>query len=329
MHQTFTGIVCALLGFAAAGLAAPSTARAEAPQLQHAQAPGYFRMALGDMTVTALYDGYVGIDAGLLKGPKRVIDASLANAFSPPTLPLQTAVNAFLVQTRQNLILVDTGTANLFGPKLGFMAQNLQAAGYTPSQVDTVLLTHLHPDHAGGLLTPGGAMAFPNAHVFVTRADARYWLNETAAASAPQAQQALFKMARDAVAPYLAAGRLTVFDAGQPLRDGVSSVPAAGHTPGHTAYLFTSQGQHLLAWGDIVHSAAVQFAHPEVAIEYDSDQAQAIAARRALLALAAGRRYWVAGAHIPFPGLGHVHGDKHAAYDWVPADYGPLPDAPD
>lgn len=329
MHHKSISIVCVLLSLAAATLAAPPAARAEATQSQHGQAPGYFRMALGDMTITALYDGYVGIDANLLRGSKRLIDASLARAFSAPAAPLQTTVNAFLVQTGKHVILVDTGTAKLFGDQLGFMAQNLQAAGYAPAQVDTILLTHLHPDHAGGLLTPAGAMAFPNAQVFVARADADYWLSEAAAANAAPAQQALFKMARAAVAPYVAAGKLTVFDAGQALRDGVTSVPASGHTPGHTAYLFTSRDRHLLAWGDIVHSAAVQFAHPEVEIDYDANQVQAVTARRTLLALAAKRRYQVAGAHLPFPGLGHVRQDRPAAYSWAPADYRPMPAAPD
>ena len=289
---------------------------------QKQQVPGYFRMAVGAFDVTALYDGFVGIDAALLTGGNiKAIESSLARSFQKRSIPVQTAVNAYLVDTHKNVILVDTGTAKLFGDNLGFVHKNLRAAGYAPSQIDTVLLTHLHPDHAGGLLTPTGEMAFSHAQVFVSKADAAYWLSEKTAASAPENQKMLFKMARDAVAPYIAAGRMTIFDDGQTLREGVTGIRASGHTPGHTAYLFSSQDQQLLAWGDIVHNAAVQFPDPETAIEYDWDKPKAVATRRKLFALSGARKFFVAGAHLPFPGIGRVHASRAHQYSWVPVEY--------
>jgi len=307
--------------------AAPASAVPEAPAV--AQVPGYFRMQLGAFDVTALYDGHVDLDAALLRGAgPAAIDAGLAGAFQTRGMPLQTAVNGYLVQTGAHLVLVDTGTAKLFGDHLGFLLANLRAAGHAPADVDTILLTHLHPDHAGGLLAAGGAMAFPNAQVFVPKADADYWLSREAAAAAPKDKQALFAMSRNAVAPYLAAGRLTVFEPGRLLRDGVRALPAPGHTPGHTAYLFSSEKENLLVWGDIIHNAAVQFPHPEVSIEFDTDQRRAVATRRALLGQAASRRWWVAGAHLPFPGLGRIRSGADRAYRWVPAEYGPVHERP-
>ncbi|RYF04203.1 MAG: MBL fold metallo-hydrolase [Oxalobacteraceae bacterium] len=317
----------ALAALALGSAAASHGAVSAAPAVT--QVPGYFRMQLGGFDVTALYDGHVDLDAALLGGAARpTIDAALAGAFQARAMPLQTAVNGYLVDTGAHLILVDTGTAKLFGDHLGFLLKNLQAAGHAPADIDTVLLTHLHPDHAGGLLTADGKMAFPNAQVFVPKADADYWLSRAAAAAAPKDKQALFGMSRDAVAPYLAAGRLTVFEPGHVLRQGVRALPAPGHTPGHTAYLFSSATQRLLVWGDIIHNAAVQFAHPEVSIEFDADQARAIATRRALLGEAASNRWWVAGAHLPFPGLGRIGPGPDGAYRWVPAEYGPVHERP-
>ncbi|MDN4039816.1 MBL fold metallo-hydrolase [Massilia sp. YIM B02443] len=314
-------LACTLAGILITG-AAGAFERTDASAVPTAQAPGYFRMPLGRLTVTALYDGAVDIDPGLLAGASRqTIRSSLAQAFLPTAAPVQTAVNAFLVDTGDNRILVDTGTAKLFGPRLGFILDNLRAAGYRATDIDTILLTHLHPDHAGGLLAPDGSMAFPNARVFVPKTDADYWLSEAAERHARPDQRALFKMSRDAVAPYRAAGRLTLFEAGQPLPGGVSAITAPGHTPGHTAYLFPSGEGDLLVWGDIIHNAAVQFPHPKVSIEFDSDRQQAVATRHQLLSYAGKRGVWVASAHIPFPGIGRVGVDKPSVYRWVPAEY--------
>ncbi len=317
---------CVMVGAIVAG-ATESLVHAEIPPQQKEQVPGYFRMQLGQFEVTALYDGFVDIDATLLGGvSEKTIQSSLVQSYLTYAKPIQTAVNAYLVHTKEHVILVDTGTAKLFGANLGFVIENLRAAGYEPSQIDTILLTHLHPDHAGGLLAQNGEMAFPNAQVFVSRADADYWLSEIEATRAPKDQQALFKMSRDAVAPYIASGKLTIFQAGQKIRDGVAAISAPGHTPGHTAYLFSSRDQHLLVWGDIVHNVAVQFPHPEVAIEFDWDKKTAVASRRALLALSGVQKYWVAGAHIPFPGIGRISVDKKQGYRWVPAEYRLFPD---
>jgi glyoxylase-like metal-dependent hydrolase (beta-lactamase superfamily II) len=133
----------------------------------------------------------------------------------------------------------------------------------------------------------------------------------------------MFRMARDAVSPYQAQGRFKTFVPGQALWPGLEVVDTHGHTPGHSSYLFRSGAQELLVWGDIVHSHAVQFAHPDVAIEFDTDPRQAIVSRRAVFDKMAASGGWVAAAHLPFPGLGHLRKEAQG-YAWVPVEYGPL-----
>ena len=309
----------AVLAFSAA-----APALAEPPAQRADQVDGWHRFKLGDFEVTALYDGYIDIDRKvLLNIDGKSVEALLSRMFVDYGKGMQTAVNAYLVHTGNRLVLVDAGTAKGFGPTLGYILENIKAAGYDPAQVDTVLLTHLHPDHAFGLLTPDGAAAFPNALVWADKKEAAHWLDEAVAAKASQGMQGFYKMARDAVAPYKAAGRFKTFTGQADLPAGITALATYGHTPGHTSYLFTSQGQSLMVLGDLVHSHATQFARPEIAFEYDSDKAQAVKTRRQVFADAAKQKLWVAGAHLPFPGIGHIRAEGKA-FAWVPLEYSPL-----
>ncbi|MFT4171586.1 MAG: MBL fold metallo-hydrolase [Rhodocyclaceae bacterium] len=295
-----------------------------APAVQTTQVPGYYRQAVGDAVVTALYDGYIDIDSKLLHGLRaQDIQHLIARMFIAHDKGTQTAVNGFLIHTGGHLVLIDTGAAQCFGPTLGKIADNIRAAGYNPADVDTVLLTHMHPDHLCGLLGADGQAAFTQATVWAAKADADFWLSQQAADAAPEGARPFFKMAREAIAPYTAKASFKTFDTDAELLPGLKALATPGHTPGHSSYLLESRGQRLLIWGDIVHSHAVQFVHPEVSIEFDTDQKRAIATRKAVLERAARNTWWVAGAHLPFPGLGHVRKDARG-YAWVPAEFGPI-----
>ncbi|WP_428979404.1 MBL fold metallo-hydrolase [Cupriavidus oxalaticus] len=326
MHKALRLPAMVLAAAMATALLPASLGNAHAAAAQQkTQVPGYYRMMIGQLEVTALYDGYIDLDRKILKYTSaREVQSLLARMFVESTPGMQTAVNAYLVNTGSSLVLVDTGAAACFGPTLGRIGDNLRAAGYAPEQVDAVLLTHLHGDHACGLAV-NGQPAFPNATVFVDKADADYWLNEANAAAAPKEAQGLFAMARAAVAPYQAANRFRTFNGGNGAEPvpGARALPAYGHTPGHSGYLFTSGKESLLLWGDIIHSHAVQFRRPQVAIEFDTDSHAAVIMRKRILADAAKGKLWVGGAHLPFPGLGHVRRDT-AGYTWVPAEYGPI-----
>jgi glyoxylase-like metal-dependent hydrolase (beta-lactamase superfamily II) len=201
----------------------------------------------------------------------------------------------------------------------------MKAAGYEPDQVDTVIITHLHGDHMGGLNDGDGKRLFPKATVFVSKEDNDFWLSQKIADDAPADRQPAFKKARDSAAPYLASGQWKTFTQGSVLVPGIQAVNAYGHTPGHTAYALESNGEKLLIWGDLVHAHAVQFARPDVAIEFDTDQKQAVATRRRIMKAMTASKSLVAGMHLPFPGIGHVRADGKDSYSWVPIEFGPLP----
>jgi glyoxylase-like metal-dependent hydrolase (beta-lactamase superfamily II) len=217
----------------------------------------------------------------------------------PP--PRRTAVNAFLIRHGDRVALVDTGSADSMGPTLGKLPENLAAAGVDPAAIDTVLLTHMHPDHSNGLAHPNGDAAFPNAELVLHAAEHAHWHDDAAMARAePRARESGFLAARAQAAPYR--GRMRLFTGGE-VFPGVTAVPLPGHTPGHCGFRIDSGGESLLIWGDIVHIPEVQVPRPEATMVYDLDQAQAAATRRAVFEMVAAEALVVAGMHMHFPGL--------------------------
>ncbi len=287
------------------------------------QVPGYYRLQLGDFEIIALYDGAVQLDTKLLHNvaPADLIQLLERKFVAHPKM--QTAVNAYLINTGDHLVLIDAGAGSLFGASLGFVHKNMEASGYRPEQVDTVILTHMHRDHIGGLNDGNDQPLYAKAKVWVAAAESGYWLSEKQEAAAPEGRRSGFEAAREASAPYRAGKRWQSFTEGTMIVPGIRAVKANGHTPGHTAFMVESAGQKLLIWGDIVHAHAVQFTRPEVSIEFDVDPQQAVATRKALMADTAASGELVAGMHLPFPGIGHVRDDGHGHYGWVPIEFSP------
>lgn len=289
--------------------------------MQKFQAPGFYRLMLGRFEITALDDGTLDLEPGKLlthTTPDRV-RAALSASFQGAVIP--TSVNAFLINTGEKLILIDSGTGSsgIFGPNLGQLMKNLAASGYCPEQVDEVFLTHLHPDHVGGLATEAGA-AFPNATVRLDRRELAYWTSAEQAAKATEAHRPFFPFAASQLKPYQVAGRLQPFDGNVELEPGIRAIPAIGHTQGHTVYQVDSDGQRMLVWGDVMHVGAIQFTQPQVTIAFDTDSPLAAKARQKIFAEAAAERVLVAAAHQPFPGLGYLR-RVGAGYEFVPYPY--------
>jgi len=313
-------LLLASIAFAAVTSFMLPPAHAAAPMVG-TQAPGYYRTMVGDIEVTALSDGTIDfpMDTLLVGEPSGQIRAAYKSAFQ--RLPAETSMNQFLINTGSKLVLVDTGAGAFFGPTLGNTVASLRASGYRPEQVDDVVITHMHADHTGGLVHDGEP-AFKNAVVHIARADLDFWMNPANETKAPEGVRASFNVAQKALAPYIAAGKLKPFDGNAEIVPGVTALPAPGHTAGHTYYAVESKGEKLLVWGDVVHAAAVQFKDPTVRIAWDSDDHGAEVAREKVLADASRGGYLIAGAHLPFPGLGHVA--RVAAgqgYVFVPVTY--------
>lgn len=310
------GAVLAALAPFVAGF--PGRARAGATAAGRTESDGVFRLPLGELEVTALSDGTGVVSPGILHGAQAGdIDGLLRRAGFDPAVGSPVSINAFLVKTAGRLLLVDTGAGTYFGPRAGQLPQRLAAVGCDPAGIDTVLLTHLHSDHAMGLTDVSGKPRFPGATVWVAAPEAAYWHAGSTLAQATEQKKQYIKALDRALLPYAASGRLRTFTPGQAVVPGVTVEPLFGHTPGHCGFRLGIGEQGLLFWGDTVHVAAVQFSRPEVSIDFDVDQGQAVATRQALLARLVRESGLVAGAHLPFPGIGRVGADG-PGYRWQP-----------
>jgi glyoxylase-like metal-dependent hydrolase (beta-lactamase superfamily II) len=282
------------------------------------QTPGVHHRNVGEVVVTALNDGMFEASFDWLTNIDAADPPALHQA-SFRAIPPRITVNAFLAQLGERLVLVDSGCGGVMGPSLGRLADNLAAMGVAPAAIDTVLLTHLHPDHVGGLVDAAGKALLPNAELIVHEAEPPFWQDDAVLAQASEEDRGFVLLARSVLDAYR--GRVRTIASGEAL-PGITAVPAPGHTPGHTGWLIASAADSLLIWGDIVHMPGVQFARPGAGMGFDIDGAQAIATRQRIMDMAATDRLLVAGMHLDFPTFGHLAraGDGYAFIPevWTP-----------
>jgi glyoxylase-like metal-dependent hydrolase (beta-lactamase superfamily II) len=308
------------LGAIAAAPAVPLAGGAlAAPQPAATRAPGFHRIRVGEIEVTALLDGGMQgsndfIPRFFPDSTPEAIAALRERAWFEPR-GLHQPVGCYVVNTGRSLFMVDCGGHSSFIPTTGGTLAALRASGYAPEQIEAVLLTHIHPEHALGLSHDGTTRNFPNAEVVVSAVDHAFWTDPAMEARVPQGQR-FIEAARRAIRPY--AGRIRTFalDREVEVLPGVASVPAPGHTPGHVSYRFSSGNETMLIWGDIAHQTVIQLARPRWRVGVDVDQAMGVESRVRTLAMLAAERILVGGVHVPWPGFGRVVADGEG-FAWV------------
>lgn len=311
-----------LLQMTAAGAVLAAAARpdeAAAETAARAETPGFQRFQLGEFQITALCDGVFALPTDSIatnveEGEKK----AYFEAHYIPADMFQLQINPVAIDTGQKRVLVDTGVGagKDWASGAGRLAASLEAAGIAPDSIDTVVLTHCHPDHIGGLDADPGKQ-FANAELVLSEVELDLWNSPDAASKLPQwaaetvpAVQKVFADLGDRIRP---------IRSGADVVTGVTSVETSGHTPGHMSLLIGSGKEQLLLTGDAISSIHISFDQPEWQIMWDHDREKAARTRRALLDRAATDRLLVTGYHFPFPGVGHVV-KEGTAFRWLPAE---------
>lgn len=274
---------------------------------QYQAETGYYTFKLGAYDITVISDGTVPQDLhALLKGAAPQQVDGLLNQVHLHN-PVEASINVFLINTGKKFILVDTGAGDFFGKGFGGkFSERLGRLGLKPEDISDILITHIHTDHTGGLVHEGKAV-FPNATIYVGKADIDFFLNPENKNGVNGYDKAYFQQAQAAMQPYVALGHVKPLSGKQKILTDFNAYPTPGHTPGHYYYRLESQGQSMTFIGDSVHVEAVQFPKPDITITYDVDQPAAAKQRLTQFEQLAKSKAMIAAPHLPYPGIGYIN----------------------
>ena len=276
------------------------------------------RFKLGQFEFTILSDGHrrvpnpqqvFGLDQS-----KAAVEALLAQNLLP-TQAMQFSFAPLLINTGQDLVLIDTGNGEgARGSGAGRMLASLKLSGYTPDQVSVVALTHMHGDHIGGIME-GGAPAFPNARYVAGKTEYDFWTDDKLMGTKAEKNHLMVKK-------YLVplAAKFTLIGDGDGVVDGITGMNAFGHTPGHMIFRIESGGRTLIVTGDTSNHFVLSLQRPEWKVVFDWDAAQAIATRKKVFDMIAAQKLPFLGYHMPFPSVGFVE-KRGEGYHFIPETY--------
>lgn len=304
------------------GAVAPTFAETKHPRTDtdYVQVPNTYAFPLGDLKIIALSDGSVPQDLyKLLTGTSQLqVDTHLHRSFLAN--PVEASINAFLIYDGARVVLVDTGSGQLFGPGYGGkLRDSLASVGVMPEAITDILITHIHTDHTGGLVADGGPV-FANATIHVASSELTFFLDASNSEKTGYARQ-YFDEAAKTIGVYNKAGKVRTFSNNETILPGIVATLHPGHTPGSAFFTVSSKGHSISFIGDIVHVEAVQFPDPSVTIVYDVNPAEAAAVRRKTFSVFAEARQLVAAPHLPFPGVGHIRAEGDGSFSWHPVEF--------
>lgn len=305
-----------LLGSAAAAVG-QVPAYASAP-LSGQQAPSYYRSKVGDIEITAISDGYgtyPKIDGFVKNATPDAVQAALAEGYMP-TDRVQIPYTTLVVNTGGKLVLIDTGNGDLAGPTSGIWMKNFRAAGFTPEQVDIVVISHFHGDHVNGLRLKDGTAVFPKAEIKVPAPEYDFWMSDDNLAKAADRLKGNFNTARRVFTPI--ADAVTPYTWEKEVAPGIIAHGAPGHTPGHTVFSINSGNARFMALSDITNVPVLFVRNPDWAVMFDQDPEMARATRHRVLDMVSADKMQVGFYHANFPATGFItrEGDR---YNLVPA----------
>lgn len=256
---------------------------------------------IGEFSIAAISDGYLSASLDILSNIDPV-EASTLQQNAGVSDPSSIHINCYLVRGRGRTILIDAGAGG-FKQWGGKLVKNLALAGVQPADIDTILLTHAHPDHVGGLLDSSGEAAFPDAELVVHQREVSFWKDDGNLSRASERARGNFLFARKVFDQYRE--KMRTFTDSEVL-PGISAMSLLGHTAGHSGYRIESDDRSLLVWGDIVHFPQIQIARPDVSIAFDQDPILSAETRSKLLDVVSSDRILIAGMHLGELGFAHI-----------------------